>query len=554
MKYLTNEMQLLIELARPNYSEVSPQAKSLLGKINWDEFVSMAMRHKVLLVIERNLELIAKNNLSVQIPYTSIARIRMLAKMSLNRIEALNNTISYLLQNILSYNIKVVLIKGPSLNYIYPHKNLRSYGDIDLLIGMEDIEKVHNLLLKNGYAYEGGISIKSNLVKKISMQTINCIGNYIKQNDINRINIDLHKADEHNAWNLMDFYNNARKDNAEYFSLDSIDSFIFVCFHAWHHYPRVVSVRLEAVQATLRDYMEIRELYLYIQRKGWLNVLYDRIIYINCGAIVNNMLYLTERLYNAFCERNEVITCLPTVENDYEASALTSYFERRLFYPNIEKELLDKYMALRLIPHSSKSFIEAALFDFTKNHYYNDNVFWDAVPIYHSEKEIFYDEPYGTSIIKNIDCKFCFSIGWNEKDLILKIEIYSMDLNWGKENDYNPMQDCVKFIFDDDWSKVFILQIKETGSHEMFIARENIYPLEKIESNKTFYNKQNECHSIITNIPWKYTHLKPEIGKEFFFYFNIICWNREMRYSDAIIFNDHENRLVKLCACPDLPL
>lgn len=134
MKYLTNEMQLLIELARPNYSEVSPQAKSLLGKINWDEFVSMAMRHKVLLVIERNLELIAKNNLSVQIPYTSIARIRMLAKMSLNRIEALNNTISYLLQNILSYNIKVVLIKGPSLNYIYPHKNLRSYGDIDLLI------------------------------------------------------------------------------------------------------------------------------------------------------------------------------------------------------------------------------------------------------------------------------------------------------------------------------------------------------------------------------------------------------------------------------------
>ena len=198
MKYLTNEMQLLIELARPNYSEVSPQAKSLLGKINWDEFVSMAMRHKVLLVIERNLELIAKNNLSVQITYTSIARIRMLAKMSLNRIEALNNTISYLLQNILSYNIKVVLIKGPSLNYIYPHKNLRSYGDIDLLIGMEDIEKVHNLLLKNGYAYEGGISIKSNLVKKISMQTINCIGNYIKQNDINRINIDLHKADEHN--------------------------------------------------------------------------------------------------------------------------------------------------------------------------------------------------------------------------------------------------------------------------------------------------------------------------------------------------------------------
>ena len=126
MKYLTNEMQLLIELARPNYSEVSPQAKSLLGKINWDEFVSMAMRHKVLLVIERNLELIAKNNLSVQIPYTSIARIRMLAKMSLNRIEALNNTISYLLQNILSYNIKVVLIKGPSLNYIYPHKNMRS--------------------------------------------------------------------------------------------------------------------------------------------------------------------------------------------------------------------------------------------------------------------------------------------------------------------------------------------------------------------------------------------------------------------------------------------
>ena len=95
--------------------------------------------------------------------------------------------------------------------------------------------------------------------------------------------------------------------------------------------------------ATLKDYMDIREIYLYIKSNKLLSELNKRVIELDCGFIVNDMLYLTERLYGSFCERNESITCEQSIKHDYNSELLISFFERRLFYPILEGKLHKKY-------------------------------------------------------------------------------------------------------------------------------------------------------------------------------------------------------------------
>lgn len=545
MKYSTRETRLLIELSRLDDREISPQRISSLMEVDWDKFLALAIRHKVLPVVERNIHMVMVKYPLMKIPYNYRIKMKMMVKLTQERVKVINQELINL-SNIFTRNqIKAVLLKGHSLNYIYPGENLRPYGDIDLLVRLEDVERLHYILLENHYVFDNG-NVTARQLKDAAKQTLNCIGNYTRTEGRSAIHIDVQKADQYNAWNLQDFYRDSIKGAFGFYCLNLIDCFVFSCFHAWHHYPKVVSVRLNAVQTTLRDYMEIRELYLCIKKENRLDDLTYRVKELRCDAVINNMLYLAERLYNVFCERNGTINCLETVENDFEGIGLVSYFERRMFYPAIEKEFLAKYYEWNSAPHSLEDFLECCFFDESQYAGYEDALFWKNIPCYQSGDRIFYDEPYGTGKLKDRNCKFCFSTGWNDKNLILYIKIFGGKFFWGKEDFYNPMQDNIKFIFNDDWSKVFTLQIKANGKHKMFIERENIFQLEKIEDNTTYFAENDMCREIITSIPWHHTSVIPQKGKKVFFYFNIIRQNREMRDADTIVFHDPQNRLLEL--------
>lgn len=59
------------------------------------------------------------------------------------------------LTNLLNRNgYKHILFKGSVVKNFYPSKELRTMGDIDILVDIADYEKIHTLLLKNNFEYD----------------------------------------------------------------------------------------------------------------------------------------------------------------------------------------------------------------------------------------------------------------------------------------------------------------------------------------------------------------------------------------------------------------
>lgn len=61
------------------------------------------------------------------------------------------NTLTSLLN---SNGFDHILFKGSSIKNCYPSKELRSMGDIDILVREDDFTKIHSLLINNGFVYQ----------------------------------------------------------------------------------------------------------------------------------------------------------------------------------------------------------------------------------------------------------------------------------------------------------------------------------------------------------------------------------------------------------------
>lgn len=543
MNNFSNEISLLIELSRLDFNNGDNKILKLFEKIDFNKFIKIANKHKMILVIERNIKSLNENKC---LDNTFVAQVNYLAKVLRYKLEIINFELEQLLEIFKDNNIKVVLMKGASLNRIYQQGNLRYFNDIDLLIHVEDVEKVHFLLTSQQYVFIQKPDIEENVLKNAAKQVYSCIGNYEKKNNGMSIKIDLHKADDQNAWNLLDFYDCTCNDEKGYYHFNVIDTFIFACFHAWHHYPRVVSIKLKTYLASLKDYMDIRESYLFIKNQGLLDELYLRINTLGCNAIINNMLYLAERLYTPFCIRNNIITCEQIIENDCNKSGLSSRFERRLFLPDIEHIFLNRYYQEKLRTPSDTEFIACNYFNKEILENYNNEKFWCLNQKYHSVKNIYYDEPYGTAINRYEGYKFSFSLAWDYTSLIINMRVIGKYSFGGQESYFNPTQDCIKFIFRDDWTEVFVLQLKNSGNHILFMDKGDVFKLCKIHDNITYCYEEDGGYNVITNIPWKYTSILPKYGEILPFYFNIVIRNKELYHTDTMVYNDEKNRLIKM--------
>ena len=74
------------------------------------------------------------------------------------------------LSNILAKNnIENVFIKGYVVKDYYPVKEMRTMGDVDVLIREEDREKCHRVLVENGFEYDdfGSKKYVRNYVKSL---------------------------------------------------------------------------------------------------------------------------------------------------------------------------------------------------------------------------------------------------------------------------------------------------------------------------------------------------------------------------------------------------
>lgn len=141
-----NESQkMLIELSKTAIYRKKIDIKN--QSFNWNEIIEEAKEHDVKGLIytainKRDSYLVGEElyeNLKRETLFTALYQ-----KNHINRV-------SFVLNKLRRADIKVIVLKGLVIRYLYPNPDLRTMGDSDILIHKNDLYKVKSILKKLGY-------------------------------------------------------------------------------------------------------------------------------------------------------------------------------------------------------------------------------------------------------------------------------------------------------------------------------------------------------------------------------------------------------------------
>lgn len=112
-------------------------------QLNWDEILCYAHNHQVSGIVYYQY----KDN--VPLKYAEILKREMLGTMCFQA--SRENELEHTQILFKDASIPFFIVKGPIVADLYPNPGLRSMGDIDIIVHVEDREECHNILLRNGF-------------------------------------------------------------------------------------------------------------------------------------------------------------------------------------------------------------------------------------------------------------------------------------------------------------------------------------------------------------------------------------------------------------------
>ena len=117
--------------------------------VNWKEVYYLANIHNMvgqLYVVLRNSGI----HCDAEIMQNCFNKFTYIVQYSIKQ-----EMITHSLMELLNKNkIKHIMCKGFVLRNFYPQKELRTMGDVDIVIQQEDKDRLHNILIENGYKYD----------------------------------------------------------------------------------------------------------------------------------------------------------------------------------------------------------------------------------------------------------------------------------------------------------------------------------------------------------------------------------------------------------------
>jgi len=155
MKF-SNEIKLMIACARV---QVDPETGEKIGllsrnKIDWDTFVKICIRHKVLPLVFQNLVLFCKDSFPEKLK-TELEN-RYIFENSLHNF-SLVEQLFFILDLLKKNEITAVPFKGPVLaENVFGDVGLRRYLDLDIFISKKDVLKAVDILMDKGFVPEEG--------------------------------------------------------------------------------------------------------------------------------------------------------------------------------------------------------------------------------------------------------------------------------------------------------------------------------------------------------------------------------------------------------------
>ena len=131
--------------------ELFNAALSVIGSdVNWDEIISLADKHSVKPLIYRSAKQLA------DVPDEVLDSLRSSAISSAFRNErmlAIQDEIICLFE---TRNISCAILKGSSVSSCYPYSEIRTLGDIDILIDASKLSDAGGVLNESGYLHSSG--------------------------------------------------------------------------------------------------------------------------------------------------------------------------------------------------------------------------------------------------------------------------------------------------------------------------------------------------------------------------------------------------------------
>ncbi len=142
------EIKLILFFLSKLQNSENLRAPSDLNSIDWDLFVDLSIRHKVLMLIFQSLMI--ENQISV--PKVIKDKLKKIYRINLMRNISVSSNLIQIVNMLDNNRIISVPFKGAVLSeFVYHDPMLRQFADLDLLISKKDAQKTINLFLKTGY-------------------------------------------------------------------------------------------------------------------------------------------------------------------------------------------------------------------------------------------------------------------------------------------------------------------------------------------------------------------------------------------------------------------
>jgi SAM-dependent methyltransferase len=149
-KAVRPEKELLLCCARKEPSAVAIERMRALARapLDWQAVATSAWDHRITPPVTRNLERICAEN----VPAVWMQYLRNGAQQNLRRSLALSAELLRILDALEAAGIQGIPYKGPTLAALaYRNLALREFGDLDLLMAQEEIERAQSVMRELGY-------------------------------------------------------------------------------------------------------------------------------------------------------------------------------------------------------------------------------------------------------------------------------------------------------------------------------------------------------------------------------------------------------------------
>ena len=133
---------VFLELLKAGMWGRNPQVPQ--GFAEWTKVVMLAKSQSVLGVVAQVM--LSDEDVSAHLPQDMKARLKKFLMNNILTHNLLNNTLIKVVSTLRDGGVESVLLKGQGLARNYPQPELRQCGDIDLYVGLENGERVHDLL------------------------------------------------------------------------------------------------------------------------------------------------------------------------------------------------------------------------------------------------------------------------------------------------------------------------------------------------------------------------------------------------------------------------